>query len=225
MYTVYYEHFSNEVYQATACYVIWKNLQNRPAEDPEILKCMNRNPLSWIFIRHSMMVSLIMTLGRIFDTDGDAISVDDLINSCISDIHLFSKSCLRERKLKEHNAIDWIDDYMESIYEPTAIDFQKLKPCIRNHRDVFNKFYKPIRHKIFAHTDRKIVQQVDDLWRETKSANMEDMLSFLEDLKSTVQQAYLNGRRPVLSGKKFDEKWFESDIQGLLDRVKSSSCS
>ena len=100
MYVEYHDHFSNEVYQATACYVIWKNLQNQPAEDDALLMSLNQNALSWVFIRHSMMMSLIMALGRIFDTDGDSVSVDDLIKSCIVDIHQFSKSKLREENYK-----------------------------------------------------------------------------------------------------------------------------
>jgi hypothetical protein len=222
MYVEYHDHFSNEVYQATACYVIWKNLQNQPAEDDALLMSLNENALSWVFIRHSMMVSLIMALGRIFDTDGDSVSVDDLIKSCIVDIDQFSKSKLRERKLQNHNAHEWIDSYMESVYEPIETDFLRLKPEVKKYREIFNSYYKPLRHKIFAHSDKASLSQRDDLWRATKGANMEDMLNFLEDVKITLQEAYLNGRKPELTGRKIDEEWFSNDIQSLLKRVKNA---
>jgi hypothetical protein len=222
MYVEYHDHFSNEVYQATACYVIWKNLQNQPAEDDALLMSLNENALSWVFIRHSMMMSLIMALGRIFDTDGDSVSVDDLIKSCIVDIDQFSKSKLRERKLQNHNAHEWIDSYMESVYEPIETDFLRLKPEVKKYREIFNSYYKPLRHKIFAHSDKASLSQRDDLWRATKGANMEDMLNFLEDVKITLQEAYLNGRKPELTGRKIDEEWFSNDIQSLLKRVKNA---
>lgn len=222
MYVEYHDHFSNEVYQATACYVIWKNLQNQPAEDSDLLKCLNVNALSWVFIRHSMMVSLIMALGRVFDTNGESVSVDDLIKSCITDIDLFTKSSLRERKSKSHNASEWIDSYMETTYEPSESDFQRLKPQIKKYRDVFNNYYKPIRHKIFAHSDKQSFTQTNELWSATKGANIEDMLNFLEDLKITLQEAYQNGRKPELKGRKIDEEWFAKDIQSLLQRVKNA---
>ena len=88
--------FENEIYQATACYVIWKNLQNEPAKDEGLLKALNHTPLSWTIIRHSMMLSLIMALGRIFDINGKTVSIDDVIKSCISDIELFSKESLKK---------------------------------------------------------------------------------------------------------------------------------
>jgi hypothetical protein len=51
---------------------------------------------------------------------------------------------------------------------------------------------------------------------------MEDMLNFLEDVKITLQEAYLNGRKPELTGRKIDEEWFSNDIQSLLKRVKNA---
>jgi hypothetical protein len=221
MYVQYHEHFSNEVYQATAFYVIWKNLQNRPALDKELLEALCMNPLSWNFIRHSMMVSLIMTLGRIFDTDGESVSIDDLVKSCINEIQLFSKSSLRQRKLVSHNASEWIDSYMERVYEPQAQDFHKLKPHVKKYREIYNEYYKPLRHKLFAHSDRQYHSQSDELFKATKNANMEEVLNFLQDLNVAIREAYLNGRKPELRGIKFDEAWFANDIQALLNRVKN----
>jgi HEPN superfamily AbiU2-like protein len=225
MYIEYHDHFSNEVYQATGCYVIWKNLQNEPAQDERLLQALNVTPLSWIFIRHSIMLSLIMALGRIFDTDSDSVSIDDLIRSCISDIELFSKQSLRQRKSQSHNAHEWIESYMENVYESTEQDFQRLKPQIKKFRELYETFYKPIRHKLFAHSDKKFHARSDLLWNATRNANMEDLISFLEDFNSTIREAYLNGRKPELTGKRFDEEWFARDIQSLLRCVKKSVTS
>ena len=51
---------------------------------------------------------------------------------------------------------------------------------------------------------------------------MEELLNFLEDIKITLQEAYLNGRKPELKNRKIDEEWFANDIQSLLERVKNA---
>lgn len=220
MFKEYLDHFENEIYQATAFYVIWKNLQNEPAKDEALLKALNENALTWVFIRHSMMVSLIMALGRIFDTDGDAVSIDDLIKCCISEIDIFSKENLRKRKMLNHNANEWIDEYMKKVYEPGEQDFQRLKPSIKKYRNIYEKYYKPLRHKIFAHADKEYHLQQDILWQATKEANIEELLDFLEDFKLSIRESYLNGRKPELESRKIDENWFAEDILSLLNRVK-----
>ena len=111
---------------------------------------------------------------------------------------------------------------MESTYEPSESDFQRLKPQIKKYRDIFNNYYRPLRHKIFAHSDKQSFTQTNGLWNATKGANIEDMLNFLEDLKITLQEAYQNGRKPELNGRKIDEEWFAKDIQSLLQRVKNA---
>lgn len=97
-----------------------------------------------------------------------------------------------------------------------------MKPRIRHFRDIYNTYYKPIRHKIFAHADKQYHSRIDELWQATKNANMEDMLNFLEDLNLSIREAYLNGRKPELMDRKFDEQWFEKDIKLLLERVKNA---
>lgn len=202
MYKEYHELFSNEVYQATAAYVFWNKLQNEPAKDEKLLKAFNESPLSWIVIRHSMMLSLIMTLGRIFDIEGGAVSIDDLIKSCIDDIEQFSKARLRQRKMMQPGDKSWLDDYMKNAYEPQEKDFQKLRPEINKYKKIYQEYYQPLRHKIFAHSDKQYFSNKDELWKATKGANMEEMLNFLEDLKVTLEMAYDNGTKPELKRSK-----------------------
>jgi HEPN superfamily AbiU2-like protein len=222
MYKEYHELFSNEIYQATACYVFWNRLQNEPAKSEKLLAAFNVSPLSWIVIRHSMMVSLIMALSRIFDTDGDAVSINDLIKSCIEDIEIFSKDSLKKRKATQHGSEKWIEGYIEKAYEPSAKDFQMLKPEIYKYKKIYQEYYRPIRHKIFAHSDKMYFSNTDELWNATKNTNMVEMLNFLEDVKVTLQMAYDNGEKPDLKGREIDEQWFSKDILSLFERVKNA---
>ena len=196
-----YDHFANEVQQATACYVIWKNLQNEPAKDKELLKALNNTPKSWIAIRQSMMLGLIMTLGRIFDDDGE--SIHKLLISCIEEIHLFSKESLRHRKLMSAGlSAEELDEYIDNIYEPQEVDFKRLRSKIRPFKAIYQEFYQPIRHKLFAHRDKEHLGTTDQLWEHTKGANIEEMLNFLTAIDSVIREVYYNGVKPELNDQK-----------------------
>jgi hypothetical protein len=111
---------------------------------------------------------------------------------------------------------------MENAYEPTSSDFNRLKPDIKKFREIYEKFYRPIRHKIFAHSDKQYQSKTDDLWQATAAANIEDVLNFLEDFNLTIKATYLNGRKPELKGRKIDEEQFSKDIKLLLSKVKQA---
>ena len=98
-YATYYQEFCNEVHKALASYLFWRMLQRRAYDDPQLLSALNRMPLSWIIIRHALQVTLFMTLGRIFDTDGDALSADAVLKCCIEEVGVFSKGSLRARQI------------------------------------------------------------------------------------------------------------------------------
>lgn len=170
-----------------------------------------------------MMVGLTLTLGRIFDTDGDSASINNLIKNCINDVEVFSKENLRIRKLKQSGfSVEWIDSYIDKPYEPRAKDFHMLKSKIAKYRRIYEDYHHPIRNKIFAHVDKEYVGRKSELWEAAKSANMVEMLNFLEDLKVTLQMTYDNGRQPELGGHEFDEEWFSKDILALFERVKNA---
>jgi hypothetical protein len=218
----YHVAFSNEIYQATANYVIWKMLQTEAAKDEKLLKALNLSPLSWIFIRHSMIFSLIMALGRIFDTDSNSFSIFALIKSCIENIDLFSKVKLKERKMQISGAEEWIDEYMKTVHEPCEKDFQILRPEINRYKEIYQTYLRPVRHKILAHRDKEQYENSHELWNAINKANIEGMLNFLEDINLTIRDSFNDGKKLELKGRKIDEQWFAKDILFLLDRVKNA---
>lgn len=48
MYDRYYQEFCNEVHKIFSCYLFWRMLNNRIAEDKKLLSALNRTPLSWM---------------------------------------------------------------------------------------------------------------------------------------------------------------------------------
>jgi len=173
-------------------------------------------------IRHSLQVTLFITLGRIFDTDDDAFSVDDLLKSCINEIDLFSLKNLRERKMEGQNGNEpkWLNEYIAISYEPNEEDFYELRSEVAKHRRVFESVYRPIRHKVMAHNDKEYMENADELWAETNISEIENIIWFLSDLKTTLFDAFQNGRKPQLNGREPDIKFYEDDFAKLLNNVK-----
>ena len=123
MYDRYYQEFCNEVHRLFSCYLFWKMLNNRVAEDKKLHFALNRTPMSWIVTSYSLNVTLFIILGRVFDVDNNAFSVNDLLKCCVSEIDSFSLDRLRERKMKDQNGIEpeWLHEYIKNAYEPTAV--------------------------------------------------------------------------------------------------------
>lgn len=224
MYEKYYKEFSNEVHKALGSYLFWRMIQNRAATEPELLNALNHTPLSWVMIRHALQVSLFITLGRIFDIDSDAFSADDLLKTRIDQIQIFTKKNLRKRKMRLVGGAkpEWLNDRINEAYEPVEKDFQLLRSELSKRKKVFEKVYRPIRHKLIAHTDKKFMGKADDLWKETNIGELEGILWFLNDLKETLSETYQNGMKPILQSREPDVDFYESDYAKLLDLVKDA---
>ena len=224
MYERYYEEFSNEVHKALSCYLYWRMLNQKIAGDEQLLSALNRTPLSWLITRHSLQVTFFIILGRIFDIDDEAFSVDDLLKCCIEEIDTFSLSNLRDRKMNGCNGEEpeWLGGYLAKSHESTEEDFQRLRSEVAKRRKVFEATYKPIRHKLIAHKEKALFDKEDNLWKETNTEEIEEILWFLHDLKETLFGTYADGRRPILEGRKPDLAYYEKDYECLLNSLKKA---
>lgn len=224
MYDRYYQEFCDEVHKILSCYLFWKTLNKQTAKDEKLLSALNKTPLSWLVIRDSLNVALFMTLGRVFDPNNDSFSVDELLKCCIEEVDSFSKNSLRNRKMEGQNGVEpeWLIDYIEKSYEPNAEDFEKLRIEVEKHRKIFVKVYRPIRHKLIAHNDKKYMDKADELWTETDIDELEEIIWFLNDLKETLFDSYHNGRKPLLTGRDPSLDFYERDFRKLLERIKNT---
>lgn len=222
MFDRYYQEFCNELHKILSSYLFWRMLNNKISEDKELLFALNRTPLSWTVIRHSLNVTLFITLGRVFDVDHEAFSVDDLLKCCIDEVDIFTKEALRNRKMDGGNGIEpeWLEDYIEKAYEPSKSDFQRLRGEIAKRRRIFESVYRPIRHKLIAHNDKEYIDKADKLWVETNIDELEGIIWFLYDLKETLFDTYQNGRKPELKGCLPNFEFYENDFGRLLNSVK-----
>jgi hypothetical protein len=224
MFEKYYQEYCNEVHMILASYLFWRMIQNRAASEEDLLYALNRTPLSWIFTRHSLQVTLFITLGRVFDIDNDAFSVDDLLKCCIEEIDIFSLENLRSRKIADQKGKepDWLDEYINKSYQPVEDDFQRLRGEVTKRRKLFESAYRPIRHKLIAHKDKDYLDNKDELWAKTNIKELEEIIWFLYDLQETLFDTYHNGRKPELKDREPNLKSYESDFSSLLDSVKKA---
>lgn len=224
MYERYYQEFCNEVHTILSCYLFWKMINKRVSEDKKLLFALNKAPLSWNLIRHSLTVTLFITLGRVFEEKRKIFSVDKLLKCCINEINSFNLQKLRERKMEGQNGFEpeWLLEYIQKAHEPSVEDFQQLSSEVAIRRKIYEDVYRPIRHKLIAHKNEDYMGKEDELWAKTNTKELEKIIWFLYDLKETLFDTYWNGKQPLLMGRKPDVNFYERDFGKLMDIVKNA---
>jgi hypothetical protein len=79
-----------------------------------------------------------------------------------------------------------------SAHEPTAKHFRDLKREIRKWRSVFEQLYKPLRSRFYAHRERDA--PIENLLKETRIDQLEEMLAFLGSVYTALWEAFINGK-------------------------------
>ncbi|MHC4873905.1 MAG: AbiU2 domain-containing protein [Planctomycetota bacterium] len=222
MFEKYSQEFYNEVNWAVASFLFYERLQNEKAKDEVLLRKLNFTPISWSLILHSVQVNLFIVLGRLFDTDGDAFSVDNLLRLCISDIDIFSSKELRKRiDLRDEGNI-YGDEYMGNVFEPTEEDFQRLRSQVAIKRKIYEGNYRPIRNKLIAHKQVDQLDKHSEFWEKTNKEELRGILLFLYSLSEALQDTYLRGAKLVLDGRDMNEHFFEKDFLKLLEIIRKA---
>jgi AbiU2 len=109
-------------------------------------------PLFWMTCLGALQVSTFMALGRIFD-QGSAHNVDALLRIAQRNrVAIFSKEALGRRK-QGNNAETpaWLSEYLRTAYEPTPVDFRRLRIHVQKRRSIYDRSYRKLRNKWFAH--------------------------------------------------------------------------
>lgn len=220
MYEKLYKEFENEIGTAVASYLLWKEIHNSTA-DKKILSAFNRTPTSWIIIRHSLQVTFLITLHRIFETGQDVVSAEKLLGTCVNDISIFDTTNLRIRKDPESKKPEWLDDYISNAYVPTVQDINMLRGELNNHRNVFNNIYRPIRNKVIAHNMLSHLDKSNELYAKTNIDEIERILEFLNALKETLFELYINGKKPDITKHKLDKRHYVDDSKRLISSIAS----
>jgi hypothetical protein len=150
------ELFRTEAESAIQFFYAWDATHTGAGGDPRVHRLLNESPLFWNTALGALQSSTLVTLGRVFDPDPKNFSVTRLLTAAHSNIGIFSKSALAERKRKQSpDADEWLPDYLKTVYEPTNEDFRRLKGHVQVRRKTYEDKYRPLRQQSLC-TSRRI---------------------------------------------------------------------
>ncbi len=201
------ELFRREAESAIQFFYAWEAVHAVAATDKKVFRLLNEASLFWNTNLGALQAAALVALGRIFDPDPRNHSVTRLLAFGHSNLEIFSKTSLAERKRKNSpNADEWLPEYLESAYEPKSDDFRSLKRHLADRRKIYEAIYRPIRHKVFAH--RGVATQVEagELFAKTNIRELQKLLTFLGRFHEVLWELYFNGRKPTLSPARFSVK-------------------
>jgi hypothetical protein len=187
------EVFGHEVEEAIQCFYAEQTIHNVARENESVYHALNRNAAFWNLACRALQANAIIVLGRIFDRDSRAHTIDRLLQLAAKNPVIFSRTALEKRKLPHagvHTA-----EFMRTAYIPKKSDFARLQKYANKHRALYRAHYLELRDRFFAHRDRV------DLTAAFANANtrrLGRLLVFLERLHGGLWELLVNGRRPIL---------------------------
>lgn len=117
--------YQDEVATASWAFYAWKNIRSIGSNDRAVRQGLNRNAATWNVIAHSLQMTFLITIGRLFDLNVGAFSVHALLRFCIRNIEQFYTQHTRERKSTDQMGVelDWLAEYIKHVYEAKDEDF------------------------------------------------------------------------------------------------------
>jgi hypothetical protein len=126
-----------------------------------------------------------------------------LVKATIANPAFFSKAALRQRKRQSSNLTgpdpQWLVDYVNQAWEPTAADLKPLLAALAPHYAKFRSIYRPIRHNYFAHRGMDSQQAIEALFSKTIKTDVAEILGFLHTLLCVIREIAWNARQPNLT--------------------------
>lgn len=167
-------------------------------DNKKALDAVNRTPLFWKTNMGALQTAFFIVLGRIFDQNSEH-NIDRLLKLAETNIAIFSKISLAERKRREsQNADEWLDEYLKHSYEPKKDEFRIFRNKVKEYRKIYEANYRDIRHKIYAHKDVTDSKDVQNLFSKTNIRELQKVFVFANALYEALWELLYNGRKPLL---------------------------
>jgi hypothetical protein len=216
---------SAEVEDAIAIYQTHEEINRLALENENILLALNKDALFWKVQSYSLQTSLIIILGRIFDTGVDVHSVHKIIAATICHLEFFSKDALAERKRASGLTPFDLENYMSNAWVPNgSAELEHLRNSLSTHTKQYREVYLPIRNNVYAHRLMYDAEAVSGLFAATSRTEIGSILDFLHDLMDAIEQLYLNGTKPELSIRHYDlhNQKVRDGVRNVLGRIAAS---
>ena len=223
----YLREYTDEVAILTQSYFVWKLLNQHIQSNPDLFKVLNENSSTWSVILHSLQVTTFMSLGRIFDTDGNAFSINRLISYCAENVEQFNKAELEKRlgqRWKGEGFPAMYSNLVRDAYEPEASDFNRLKSEKETQKTIFKSKFQPIRHKVMAHKEFSAIGSVSELMSQVTFEQLEGVISYCNKLKAVISIQYQEGKKiPLPQGSFFDahDLVAKTEVERLVKQLES----
>lgn len=211
-----------EITVAAQSFFAWKSIHNVAAKDKNIEKAINTNALSWNIYLHSLQVTFFIAIGRIFDVNPQSCSIHLLFRQCKNNVEKFYKSNLEQRLIDEAGGTrpDYLDTFLQTVYEPKEADFNKLKKNVSRVQKCYEEKFRPIRHKVFAHNDSEHIANPGDLFANATIDDAEDILKTLYKVERVIWDLYTNGKEMNFGYWELkEEEYILKDTESLLYKI------
>lgn len=189
--------FDNDVDEAVQCFYIWRTVHAAARRSRKIYDTLNRNSGFWNVALGSIQANSLIALGRIFDKNPRTHNVKRLLNLAETNPAIFSKNALRQRKSKIlANNAGLLEDYMRNVHDPSPTDFKRLQSFIDVRRKVYERCYKQLRDKRYAHRERS---NIGVFFAQTDIRELARLVTDLTKLHRVLWDWQQNGIRPRTS--------------------------
>ena len=215
-----YEVIKGEVQTAIRSNHAYLTIHNLAAAETDIFNEMNRFPEFWTLNTLALQTTFFIVFGRLFDRRRDVYSVHKLVDATIKNPAFFSKTALRERKIKSQTdgtEPSWLANYLRQAREPTSADLLSLKTALAPHYGRFKAIYEPLRHQYFAHRGIQSDAAISALFERALISDVNEILRFLDTLILAIYDVAWNGRLIDLS----NHGHYDSFVQDIRGKTES----
>lgn len=187
--------FENDVDVAIQCFYTWLTVDATARKSRKVYDMLNRNAGFWVLAMDSIHANSLIALGRIFDTDKRTHNVRRLLNLTEANISLFSKDSVRLRKKKVLANASHLEFFMSDVQDPRSSDLKRLRSFVDRRREVYERCYKQLRDKRYAHRERT---DISVLAEKANTQELGRLISDLHLLHGVLWHWLRNGRPPRL---------------------------
>jgi hypothetical protein len=173
------ENFGDEVQDATQCFSVWITMHSVARRNRKVFDIFNQHARFWNTCARAVQANSLLALGRIFDKNPRSHSIERLLQLAEKSRSIFSRDALEKRVQKRIDG-QLLDNFMGSVYVPSARDFQRLRRHVDSRRKV-------------AHKDRR---NVSAFAAKTNIRELGRLLDFLNRFYHALWHLLHNGRKP-----------------------------
>lgn len=189
------ELFRREANDCTTYLYAYLTIHAVGGQTSSVRRQLNEHAIFWNTALKALQTALLIALGRVFDNKSRH-NVAVLVRAMESNRAVFSRRAMRIRKQALFsNDPGGLTTYMSDVVAPHSGDFRRIAKQVRQRRVAYDRVYKTLRNKIFAHLELTERAQIDQLFSQTNIRELEKMTTFLTRLHDAYWEAFHNGRR------------------------------